>query len=234
MKPSQELVKRVAKLVRSKEEREEKGLIVIEGANLVREVAKRLPLEHLIVLEPELTQANNTWIGDDLIMSKISTGRTPPTHIAVLKKPKANPLSGRHILCLDQLQDPGNVGTLFRTAYALGWDGIYLITPCVDLFNDKVCRSAKGANLFMPFQIGSLEAFLHFSKGYRLLIADASGSPLTKEDKPTVLILGHETRGVSEAIQERGELISIPMRPESESLNVAQAGAILLFKVLHG
>jgi TrmH family RNA methyltransferase len=126
------------------------------------------------------------------------------------------------------------VGTLFRTAYALGFEGIYLIKPHVDPFNDKAMRAAKGANLFLPFQSVELESFLELSKGYRLLLASADGQPLVKNEGPTILVLGHETRGISAALMERGERVAIPMRKEAESLNVASAGAILMDRIMHG
>jgi TrmH family RNA methyltransferase len=132
-------------------------------------------------------------------------------------------------LILDQIADPGNLGTLLRTAYALKWDGVAATPGTVDFFNDKAIRAAKGATFRLPLALVSSEEIASWNVSF--YIADLQGAPLSdaKFQTPRALILGNEGRGISPWAETIGKKIHIPMRTEAESLNVAAAGAILLY-----
>ena len=144
-------------------------------------------------------------------------------------------LPSRRLLVLDGLGDPGNVGTLVRTADALGWDAVFACRPCVSLVNDKVLRSAAGALFRIPWQMGTwaeLDALLGATR--RTLLADVAGGIAVHDvpiaDEPLALVLSSEAHGPSPDALARlsASRVCIPMRPGRDSLNVAVAGGILM------
>ncbi len=136
----------------------------------------------------------------------------------------------KYFLILDSLSDPGNLGTLFRTALALGWDGIWLTPGTVDPFNDKALRAARGATFCLPFAWKTREEIIEATKkgALTLYTADIEGKPLhtISPRPPLALILSSESHGPQNWPSEK---ITIPMQPHVESLNVASSGAILLY-----
>ncbi|MCA1964181.1 MAG: RNA methyltransferase, partial [Prosthecobacter sp.] len=144
---------------------------------------------------------------------------------------------GSLYLALDRVQDPGNMGTLLRTAEAAGVDGVISLGGSVDLFSPKVLRSAMGAAFRLPVLVGlAAEALPGVCAQHGLHLAAATGegeTDYTAHDwqTPTVLILGNEGQGVSPALLAAcHSRLHIPLANGVESLNVAAAGAVLLFE----
>jgi TrmH family RNA methyltransferase len=139
---------------------------------------------------------------------------------------------------LDRISDPGNLGTLLRTALALGWEGAFLTPHSADPFNDKAIRASKGACFFLPLQEGSYEELEELLKENQITayVADLKGTslPNLKVKHPLALILGNESLGPSAWAKQHGSAISIPMKKDVESLNVASAGAILMYELIQG
>ncbi len=140
-------------------------------------------------------------------------------------------------LALDRLQDPGNMGTLLRTAEAAGASGVIALSGCVDLFSPKVLRSAMGSAFRLPVLTAVAAADLPSlceSHGLHLAAAAGGGTcEYTAHDwcQPSVLLLGNEGNGVSSALLGKcHSRLSIPMAHGVESLNVAAAGAVMLFE----
>lgn len=136
------------------------------------------------------------------------------------------------VFILDRLQDPGNIGTLFRTALGFGLDGIILLKNTCDPYSSKVIRSSKGSVFKIPHIYLSkeeLEAFIKKSK-MSIYIADLEGKSLNKieANKPFGILLGNEAQGVDPSLKNYGETIHIPQQ-NLESLNVAIAGAIIAY-----
>jgi TrmH family RNA methyltransferase len=140
------------------------------------------------------------------------------------------------LLVLDAVQDPGNVGTILRTAAALGVTATVALPGTVDLWNAKVVRSAMGAHFHhqaMPSSWDELDAF-RAARGISLWAADAAGAPLDHGSRPTrlALVVGNEGSGVSDAARARADrLVAIPIASNIESLNVAVATGILLHEL---
>ncbi|KAL8251596.1 hypothetical protein R6Q59_035289 [Mikania micrantha] len=146
------------------------------------------------------------------------------------------------ILVLDGIQDPGNLGTLLRSAVAFGWDGAFLLPGCCDPFNEKALRASRGASFQLPIVSGQwsdLQCLVDGSK-MKILAGDPGSkdrlvSCLTCElassliDTKLCLVLGSEGSGISEKAREACELVNIRMVGEFESLNVSVAGGIFLF-----
>ncbi|MGI5824677.1 MAG: TrmH family RNA methyltransferase [Bacillota bacterium] len=147
----------------------------------------------------------------------------------------ASCIQGKHIAVIDGLQDPGNVGTILRTAWAAGLGGIISVNNSADIYNPKVVRSAMGAVYHLPVIRMENAAAVNFitKQNYRLAVADARGENyknLNAGNQKIAWLLGSEGDGVSEFWQNRANLtVSIPMAPNVESLNVAVAAGILFF-----
>ena len=173
-------------------------------------------------------------------METISPMKTPQGALFLARLPETEPpetLAGDRYLVLDGVQDPGNVGTIWRTADALGADGLILVGNCADPYSPKVVRSSMGACFRLPVyetDAGGLYALLERS-GIPLsataLREDTVSLEQARLDRAAVVI-GSEGSGVSpELLARSGQTIKIPMRERCESLNAAAAAAIVLWEM---
>lgn len=169
---------------------------------------------------------------------KIIGVKNPEPLLLEIDIPKnLTPKDPKKILILDKLSDPGNVGTLFRTALAFEFDLIILISPCTDPYNDKVIRASKGAVFSLPIEILSIEECLRYLKENQiyLLSAELKGKEISKlkEEckRPIALVLGNESHGVDPQFSLHSSPISIDMSSKVESLNVATAGSIIMHEL---
>ncbi|KAH1082581.1 hypothetical protein J1N35_022342 [Gossypium stocksii] len=152
--------------------------------------------------------------------------------------------STHRILVLDGIQDPGNLGTLIRSAMAFQWDGIFLLPGCCDPFNEKALRASRGASFQLPIVSGSWYHLQTLKDTFNMKMLaghpDIDGKlkkPFSLSQEfvhsvahvPSCLVLGSEGRGLSEKSQLKCELVSIPMTGKFESLNVSVAGGIFLY-----
>ncbi len=230
------LVKKLVKIRESRAFREEEGTVLIAHRTVVQEVARHSTIKTLISTEPLSIPATTTELATEEVLQKIIGHKTDDLVAAEVMIPPAASLDSCDlVIVLDGLSDPGNVGTIFRTALALGWDGVFVVEGSSDPYNDKALRAARGAPLLLPWRTGShsdLEIFIKKSKR-QVIVADIQGEPLSKMkfSKPLALIVGHETRGPSEKSQSLGSAVTIPMKGEMESLNVASAASILLYQI---
>lgn len=175
----------------------------------------------------------------DLLDSLCDT-RTPQGVLFLAKMPGLSPperLEGGRWLVLDGLQDPGNVGTIWRTADALGADGLILVNHCADPFSPKTVRATMGACFRLPVYEAEVQALPG--------LLERSGLPLYAaalgEDSVTVgearlnrcaVVIGSEGRGVSPELLHLSEkTVKIPMRERCESLNAAVAAAVILWEM---
>ncbi|HLB52932.1 MAG TPA: RNA methyltransferase [Chlamydiales bacterium] len=220
-----------SRLVQTKAYREEHKSLIITGEKLVKECAKRKILKSFITtFENHFLPAEETYLVTPEILKKITALPSPDGYAAEVFLPPPQDLSNtKYLLILDQIFDPGNLGTLLRTAFALGWEGVALTPGTVDLFNDKALRAAKGATFLLPYTQATTEEIASWP--HQLIVADMDGKGLTKSDysPPLALILSHESKGA--ALWPKSLKVAIPMRKEAESLNVAAAGAIFLYEM---
>ena len=246
------------KLVRSldrKKNRTKEGLFVVEGVrNCYEALISAAHISFVLVKEskynnPEITklismaEEKNLRVltANDNVFDSASNTEESQGIIVVAEIPHITKaeflqrIAGKHIAVLDGLQDPGNAGTILRTAWAAGLGGVVLVNNSADLYNPKVVRSAMGAVYHVPFIRLDNEAAVQLLKesGCILAVADADGEDFRKfnsGNKPIAWLLGSEGNGVSEFWRRQAAAtVSIPMAPDVESLNVAVAAGILFF-----
>ncbi len=234
------LVKHLVKLRENKAYRYENKSILLEGRKVIEEICQKTPATTLITLEstsiPEHLSYRKAVEVSYPVLQKITATKTPESILAEIPFPDFETLEKKKtIVVFDGLSDPGNLGTLLRTALALGWEGAYLLPTTCDPFNDKALRAARGATFRLPMRIGNweeLEILIRKNKMHAF-VADLSGISLEliKNEGPLVLVLGHEAHGVSNQANRLCSPITIPMPGDMESLNVAIAGGILMYKL---
>lgn len=226
------LIKHFCKIRINRKYRLENSLVLLVGRKEIQEVEKKIkPLYFIVLDEEKESNIPNTIYCTKEVLAKVS-GLKNPEPCAIFPMPKKEDFSNKKaLLVLDHIQDPGNMGTLLRSALALNFEGAILINT-VDPFNDKALRASKGAALFLPFIFLKEEETIVLSKDKNVYIADIKGKPCDKQEyaKPFVLVLGHETKGPG-AWTKSFTKITIPMNTKSESLNVSAAGAILMYEI---
>lgn len=221
------LVKKMVRLFSSSKERKLEKQCLVMGKKLIFDLAKELPIEHLLIKEPLSLKAKETTLVTEEILKKISHEPSPPDAIALFSLPQAKNLKNKkRLIFLDRIQDPGNVGTLLRSALAFGFEGAILSSMTADPFQPKAIASSRGASLLLPLEFLSTEEFL--ARDYPILVADLEGALLEEVTSPSTLILSHEGSG-PDPLFAKEKRISIPISSKMESLNVAAAGAILMY-----
>lgn len=243
---SNPFVKHLQALASAKKTRQESNRFIIEGwrgiDTLLRHESRQYTLESLAISpewvnDPRLPTAIETTLLPGHLMEKISDVRNTQGILGVIHHTpypfEFFPDTGRYLL-LDNLRDPGNLGTLIRSAVGAGFDGILLFGECVELFNPKVIRSTMGTFAFASvWNVCHEEIDELLKNDYDLLAAVGhEGGSLyeTEFGRKTVLAIGSEAHGLSDELLQRStEKITIPLNRECESLNAAIAGSICMF-----
>ncbi|AJY73806.1 TrmH family RNA methyltransferase [Paenibacillus beijingensis] len=236
-----------------KKNRDRSGQFLVEGVHLVKEAllsgasigtivydAERgIPAE----LQPLLAEADGIIVAATrAVIAKCTGTDTPPPVFAVVNKPHADSSflyrTDSLVVVLDGVRDPGNVGTIIRSADAVGADAVVLGKGCVDLYNPKTVRSTMGSLFHLPVVEGDLCVLLPEAKAKGIRLA---GTSLQAERDcfhcdwkgPVWLLFGSESDGLSAAASDLLDLnVIIPMRGKAESLNVAMAATVLLYEAL--
>lgn len=242
-------VKNIIKLNQKAKARKEQGLFIAEGRKMFLEaplswIEKVYVTESMTADKTVMEKARKvSWeTVADSVFRMMSDTQTPQGVMTVLRKPsyqqedilkKEAPL----IVVLEDLQDPGNAGTIFRTAEGAGVDGIFLTRTCVDITNPKVIRATMGSVYRMPFlyveDVVSLKQKLQ-GKGIRFFAAHLQGKNSYDQEsyeKGSAFLIGNEGKGLTEEAAGAADcLIRIPMCGQVESLNAAMACGILMYE----
>jgi RNA methyltransferase, TrmH family len=243
-------LKLVRALMSRARERREANSFVIEGVRLVEEaVAAGWPVQ-FVLYSDGLTERGRNLINvllarrievDEVagdLLQKLSDTETPQGVLAILEfTPLPIPETLNFILIPDQIRDPGNLGTLMRTAAAVGVQAVLLPPETTDAFAPKVVRSGMGAHFRLPIHSMAWEEIeqLGESTYLQMYLADMDGQSCWETDlhQPLALIVGGEAEGASsEARRLTHQKISIPMMGKMESLNAGVAGSVLMFEVV--
>lgn len=230
--------------LKDKKGREEQQSFLVEGVRMVREAfASSFPVRAVILREdyiPEdpLPAATPVYILPAHVFQAVCDTKSPQGIAAVLSL-QAREASGPRLLALDGVQDPGNVGTIIRTADAAGFDGVLFSPDCADLYSPKVLRSTMGSIFRLGFSFpASLPDALEAKKkdGYSVLSSQLDGDPFfdrTDVSSSFILIIGNEGNGVSDAVKKTAtHRLCLPMRGGAESLNAAVAAGIMMYDLV--
>jgi TrmH family RNA methyltransferase len=245
----------LARDLKRRKSRERHSLFVAEGVRAVDELLASDLRVRGVLTAPQLDGAQRgAELRERISMSTVETTQvtelefrsaaeteSPQGVLAIAEIPSHSleQLSGREtlrIIVLDGVQDPGNVGTIVRTAAALGTDALMTLPGTVDPWNAKVVRSAMGALFHHPLihsTVDDLSAFMS-REGGEIWGADAHGEPVESITAPKrlALVVGNEGAGLSSSMRERvTRLVSLPISSGVESLNVAVAAGILLYQL---
>lgn len=226
-------VKHLARL-HQKKYRDQYGEILVEGEHLLEELSKT-DLDYIRIGLDEYSD----WVITREIADKISQTSSGSEVFALLKKPKLKAKKEEKILLLDGVQDPGNVGTIIRTAYSFGFDVIYASLDTADAWNDKTIRASQGAVFHLPYHRQDLTEVIPLLKDrsisvYATYLSDESISLEAMKEEKIAVVLGSEGQGVSdEILRLSDEFLKIPMT-HFESLNVAVAAGIICYHLQKG
>ena len=244
-----EEIKLAAKLVDSASFRREKGMFVVEGARLCRDAA----LSNIEIVSAYFTGTAQTKYNDYItqIIQECRSYRLIEEHVAdALSATKHNQgvfcvcriPEQHHSIALEQIQDPANLGSVLRTAEALGVSGVLFLGDCCDIYSPKALRSSMGAIFRLPFYIEKDTSFAIKElkrKTFAVFAAvpseQAQSVLETDFSKPTVMLIGNEGNGLSQtAIDACDACVTIPMMGRAESLNAASSAAILMWEMMRG
>jgi TrmH family RNA methyltransferase len=245
----------LARDLKRRKAREKRGLFVAEGVRAVEELVRSSLAIEGILVAPQVEEAPRgaALVADirtrGLTLESVAANEfasaaeteSPQGILALARIPSATldeipAAESLRLLILDAVQDPGNVGTILRTALAMGANATIALPGTVDLWNAKVVRSAMGAHFHHTAIHATWDELSAFRsrQGLALWGADAAGSPIGSEPTPKRLglVVGNEGSGLTEAVRSSCDrLVSISMSPGAESLNVAVAAGILLHEV---
>jgi TrmH family RNA methyltransferase len=238
--------------------RRRRGLTLAEGVRLVEEaIAARTPIVGVLVTRRLAQSSRGAALLEELAgravpleevpertFATLADTETPQGVLAVVEPRRwtladLRPQRAAPVLVLDAVQDPGNVGTMLRTAFALGACGVVLLKGSADLTNPKVVRGAMGATFRLPAVAVEAAEFVAWARRERLAVwvAAAAGTPLQRAAVPErlALVVGNEGLGVGAAVRGLAhQQVAIPLARGAESLNVAVAAGVLLYEVIRG
>jgi TrmH family RNA methyltransferase len=222
---------------------------IVEGYHLVNEASKTNLLEAIISTdEKELKKINNVkrYLVNDAIINKIATTKNPQNILGIVKMLDHNitnlvPIIKENktkLIMLDDVNDPGNLGTIIRTAAGLGYDGIIMSPNTVDLYNEKVIRSTQGVMFKIPIIKANLQEVIKLLKKEKVFCIGTALTNakdvkhITKKDK-FAICLGNEAKGISkEVLDNMDENVKIAMNNDVESLNVSIAAGIIMYEMM--
>lgn len=231
---SNEKIKKYSKLLQKKY-RDESNLYLVSTDHLVREAIKERNVVDIFLLENKENYYGNVTIVTESVMRKLTNLKTLPNVVAVVKKKKEENIKGNVIL-LDGVQDPGNVGTIIRSAVAFNIDTIVFGNGTVDVYNEKVLRASEGmVNNINIIKKDLVDVILELKvNGYEIIGTKVDGGTDIKniKSKKFALLVGNEGNGVSKELLDLCDLFAyIKMKNSCESLNVGVATSIIIHEL---
>ena len=226
--------------LKDKKYRKINKLFIIEGEHLVKEAYKKGLLKELILLDETNfdLDVTTTYVTKE-IMNKLTDLETSPNILGICEIKESNSLIGDKYLLLDNIQDPGNLGTIIRSAKAFNIDTVVLSKDTVDLYNPKVVRSTQGIMFHINIIYSDLELVINELKKKNIKVFGTDVEKgMTPNNIPSIdkeryaLVMGNEGSGVKENIKNLcDENLYIKMNSEVESLNVAVATSVILYEM---
>jgi RNA methyltransferase, TrmH family len=242
-------VKLIRNLQNNRRTRHKEGVFIIEGTRLIDEAIAAQARFQMAFHTNHLDDRGRGLIHgiqragadvysvSDKVMSACSDTVTPQGILAILPIPK-HPIPGNLnlALVLDRITDPGNLGTILRTALAAGVEAVLFTEGTVDAYSPKVVRSAMGAHFHLPMLMSSVVEIPRHLKGLELFLADMRGERSYFDvdwRTPLSLIIGSEANGVQPAVENLVDhRVRVPMPGDTESLNAAVTTAVILYEII--
>lgn len=225
----------IKKIIRLNEKkfRREYGEYLVEGIKPVGEcIAAGNRITAIVCTEDLSASYENAVVVSDDLFAVISSEKTPQGVLAVVALPSTSVSSPRgNCLLLDRLQDPGNLGTILRTANAAGYEDVYLLN-CTDAFAPKAVRASMSGIFFVNLHIGGFGEIMQALGDIPLITADMNGADVFSFRPPErfCLCIGNEGSGISDEVRSRSAYsVKIPMRKTCESLNAAISAAVTMY-----
>lgn len=239
------LFKNIKKL-KEKKYRNQSSTYLIEGLRFVDEAFKSgVKIENILYTQ-EFSEKHSEFLSDkndiehivlsQSLLKELSFTGTPQGIMAVVHMENKNLKNGDIVVLVDKVQDPGNMGTIIRTAHAVGASGILATKGTVDIYNDKVLRSTMGSVFYLPvIEDDNLEITKELkNEGFRLVVSSLQGKKDFFEENLSgkiIIAVGNEGNGVSDEVYEISDIkVKIPMPGDAESLNVAVATSVMLYE----
>ncbi|MGJ5712205.1 TrmH family RNA methyltransferase [Staphylococcus auricularis] len=236
--PQNNKIKQANKL-KKKRDRDQLGLALVEGYHLIEEaVHSDITIKQLFVVDPSrlddaIFEAAEAVFQINVKVAEALSGTvTPQGFFAVIEQPRYESTMAHQALLIDRIQDPGNLGTLIRTADAAGLDMIVLGKGSADAYQDKVIRASQGSIFHIPIVTEDLTQFIERFEGpiFGTALDDAVPYREVDSTETFALLLGNEGQGVDPTLLEQTtQNLTIPIYGKAESLNVAIAGSILMY-----
>lgn len=242
--PTNQLIKDIASLSQKKA-RDESRLILVEGRHPIEEAVRAgLVMRHYFVMSshpagglPSVSIGVAPYLADEKQMSRMATTDSPPPCLAVFERPESNmDLKGSFALILDRIQDPGNLGTLIRSAVAFGVETLILSEESAEPYNPKVIRASAGLVFTIPILILDRHSIVELLSASEWTVYGTTGQPGARSYREVdyhgrcAIVLGNEGVGISDDFKhlESMQWLTIPMAEKVESLNVAISGSIIM------
>ncbi|MFB4165840.1 TrmH family RNA methyltransferase [Alteribacillus sp. JSM 102045] len=234
---------KLTKRLQKRKQREKEGLFVVEGYHLVEEVLQHdVEVQEIITEDHKNIPANHAGARVSLVteqvMKEMSSTETPQGILAVCRLPKTQEVivqkKGSYLF-IDGVQDPGNLGTMIRTADAVGVSAVILGEGTVDPYNDKVVRATQGSLFHLPVIKGDLEEWIKACRNKNIpvfgtCVTQGTTHTAIEAQDGFALIVGNEGAGVQEKwLEQSDQNIYVPIYGNAESLNVSVATGILLY-----
>lgn len=245
---SNQKIKNLIKCMKNAKERKKQDIFLVEGIRMFVEIPKEMHVETYVTQSfyekhKELFYDISYEVVTEHIMEMISDTKTPQGVVSIVKRyhyEKDEVCGGDFplIMALENIQDPGNLGTIIRTAEGAGVTGVIMSSDTVDIYNPKVVRATMGSIFRLPFSyVENLTEYIETlnRKNYRTYSAHLQGKSFYDYDyqNPTVFCIGNEGNGLSEELSNiTNHKIKIPMQGKVESLNAATASTVLMYEAM--
>uniref|UniRef100_UPI0039EBAD3E TrmH family RNA methyltransferase n=1 Tax=Clostridium perfringens TaxID=1502 RepID=UPI0039EBAD3E len=240
------LFKEIKKL-KEKKHRIKSNKYLIEGLRFVEEAIKsKVSIDSIIFTESFKEKNPNLFLKinenikliqmNEALLKQLCSTENPQGVVGVINMQNKELKSGELVVLVDKVQDPGNMGTIIRTAHAAGAAGIVMTKGTVDIYNDKTLRSTMGSIFYIPIvEDDSLDFVKSLKKeGYKLVVSSLQGKNNFFEENlqgKVMIAVGNEGNGVSDEVYDIADIkVKIPMPGEAESLNVAVATSIMIYE----
>ncbi len=231
------------KALKDRKGRRETGCFLVEGRKMVEEaIASAFPVETVLLDAARIGEFTipggiNVCTMPDHVLAAVCDTKTPQGIAAVVRMADV-PVTGKRLVAMDGVQDPGNVGTIIRTADAAGFEGVILSQQCADVFSPKVLRATMGSVFRMGVKVtedlpGLLKGMA--DEGASVISSQLDGTPFYRREsvgETFVLVIGSEGSGVTDEVKAIAtHKVKLPMRGGAESLNAAVAAGIMMYEL---